>query len=325
MTKLAVIFNTCGVSRRENVSHYISAINSILNQDFDDFHVVLSSCMNSQAVQQEMVEEFGDRLFYNFINELVPVPVSFNHSVQKYVENVGAAEGYLYVDSGCSFPDPQTLKKLYELHDSGPYGMTAALTNTDTGLWEWFGYGRYGNDLEGIRARMFENDKHFIVPIGKTINLHCQIFSEDLRSFYGKCYTDIFAGQCSESVFSFINAALSLKFVVHKDLIVDHKVSMDGASSGFLPHSWVQRGNRAWDHPFGFSGSIVDRIKDGQTYGLGYEELQRILTHDPDQFSEEGFCRNNELKHFIKDRLFLQPNEYDYTTLNAEWWQNETT
>jgi hypothetical protein len=302
MTKLAVIFNTCGVSRRENVSHYISAINSILSQDFDNFHVVLSSCLNSPAVQNEMREEFGDRISYNFVNELVPVPVSFNHSIEKYVEHYGAAEGYLYVDSGCSFPDPQTLKKLYELHDSGPYGMTAALTNTDTGVWEWFGYGKFGNDLDGIRAKLFENGEHFIIPVGKTINLHCQIFSESLRAFYGHCYPDIFAGQCSESVFHSVNAARRLKFVVHKDLVVDHKVSMDGASCGFLPHSWVQRGNKA------------------QKLGLAYELLQNILPPDLSQYDEEGLCKNSDLADFIKERLFLQPHEFNYDSLNGVWY-----
>ena len=48
--KILVVYNTCGFGRSENVEWYIDCINSILNQDFDGFHVVLSSCGNSIGV-----------------------------------------------------------------------------------------------------------------------------------------------------------------------------------------------------------------------------------------------------------------------------------
>ena len=38
--KLLAVFNTCGISGRENVSSYIASIKNILNQDFDDFRVL---------------------------------------------------------------------------------------------------------------------------------------------------------------------------------------------------------------------------------------------------------------------------------------------
>ena len=45
--KLLVTFNTCGISGKENVGHYIDVIHQLLSQEFTDYHVVLSSCMNN--------------------------------------------------------------------------------------------------------------------------------------------------------------------------------------------------------------------------------------------------------------------------------------
>ena len=46
------VFNTCGISGRENVRHYVESIKGIVDQKFEGHQVALSSCRNSpQAIQ----------------------------------------------------------------------------------------------------------------------------------------------------------------------------------------------------------------------------------------------------------------------------------
>ena len=54
--KLSAIYNTCGISGRENVGSYITSIRNILDQDFDDFRVAISSCKNNKETQEALKE-----------------------------------------------------------------------------------------------------------------------------------------------------------------------------------------------------------------------------------------------------------------------------
>ena len=87
--KMLVVYNTCGFSGRENTAWYINCINNILNQDFDNFEVVLSSCGNSMPVIKKLLQTFGKKITYNITKERMTVNQSFNHTVQKCVEKYG--------------------------------------------------------------------------------------------------------------------------------------------------------------------------------------------------------------------------------------------
>src|SRR5687768_7374657 len=100
MKKMHVVFNTCGITKKENSAYYIKAIQSILDQDFDDFTVVMSSCLNSEETRSKVISEFGDKIKYNFIDYTLPVNVTFNHAVLQTVERFGEADCYTYIDSG---------------------------------------------------------------------------------------------------------------------------------------------------------------------------------------------------------------------------------
>ena len=103
--KLLVVYNTCGFSGREHVDWYIDCIQNILNQDFEGYKVVLSCCGNTFPTIKKLMQRFGNKVSYNFINDRITVNMSFNHTVQKCVEEHGEFEGYLYVDSGINFRD----------------------------------------------------------------------------------------------------------------------------------------------------------------------------------------------------------------------------
>ena len=310
MNRLLVVFNTCGLSNRCNVASYLNSINSILNQDLDGVRVVLSSCMNQPNDIGMLQAQLGDSIDYNLIHEILPVNVTFNHTVLECVKRRGEFDGYMYIDSGIDFQEqPTALGKLYELYQSGPSGMVSSRVDRDSGFETWFNSSDYGEDL-------FADGSHLEIPVGKCVNLHSQIFHNEMLTAYGRIVPDIFAGQCTESVFSFLCAAINTKFIVHKDVVLLHNTAMDGGSFGFSPHQWEVSGRKRYDHPFGISGSIVDIVQKGAEFGMGYEELQGILMHDVSKFDEDGFATDERLKPYIRDNLFLNKDVFDYDAVS---------
>jgi|TARA_R110000751_G_scaffold75933_2_gene152736 hypothetical protein len=309
MKKLLIVYNTCGISGRSNIEGYISSLNSILRQDIEDVEVVVSACMNSASDIAALKETFPDMLI-NSVEEIVPVSVTFNDTVRKCVNKMGEFEGYLFIDSGIDFEDQTSaIRELYELFKSDSYGMVAARTDDDMGFDDWFNTDMVGEELF--------KDGHMVVPVGIAVNLHVQIFSNEMFQHYGNVLPDIFAGQCMESVFSFLCAAVQSKWAVHKDIVLKHLTGMDGPSAGFLPNQWQMLGNVRWDHMFSTEESILDIIGRGTEFGMGYEENQSISVHSPAEFDENGYCTNDKLKDYIRDNMFLNPSQFDYNNIKA--------
>lgn len=309
MPKLLAVYNTCGISGSVNVSNYITSLQSLLSQDFDGMHVALSSCMNNPSDIQLLKNHFGDKISYNSIHDVVPISVTFNHTVQKCVEKFGKFDGYLFIDSGIDFVESQSsIFDLFKLFKSGPYGMVSARTNDDMGFDDWF-----KTDMQG--DVLFEKG-HLSVPLGMAVNLHVQVFSQKVLDVYGRILPDIFAGQCMESVFSFMCAAIQTKWIVHKDIVLHHRTGMDGPSSGFPPHVWQLQGKNRWDHLFSTTESIIDIIQRGIEFGMGYEEVQKICVHKADQFDSNEYCINNNLAPYIRENLFLSQEQFDYNNIS---------
>lgn len=310
MRKLLIVYNTCGISGRVNTGYYLMAMKSILDQEFDDFELAMSSCMNGERDIQFLKSAFGDEVFFNEIHERVPVSVTFNDTVDKCIDRFGRFEGYMFVDSGINFTsDKQAVSKMYDLFKSGEFGMVAGRTDDDMGFNDWYGTSMRGDEL-------FEKE-HLHVDLGRAVNLHVQIFSEKLRNHYGRVLPDIFAGQCMESVFTFMCAALRTDWIVHKDVVLEHKTGMDGPSSGFLPHVWQAQGKKRWDHLFCKDESILSIIDRGVEYGMGYEEIQKIRIHDSSKFDKDGWSPDNKLADYIRDNLFLKEHEFNYGDLQC--------
>lgn len=277
----------------------------------------MSSCRNSPEMVGSLRLKYGDRISYNDISDTLPVNVTFNDSCNKARKEFGDFQGYCYVDSGIVFQTKDDLKNLWESHVAGPNAMTAARTSTDSGLWLWFGIGASAQDTSRDHEIFDAGD--FTIPVGKTVNLHVQIFSHELMEAYGYLIPDIYAGFCTESVFSFLCAAINKKFVFSKGVMVDHIHGMDQGSSGFSPLNWQQGGNKAYEHPF-LVGSVVEIAKQGHKFGFGYEECENIVMHDPDKFDENGFALDDRLKDFIKNNQFVgNMGLFDYDNISANW------
>ena len=202
--KLLVVYNTCGFSGREPVDWYIDCIKNILAQDLEGTKVVLSSCGNSSETIKKLVSTFGRSISYNLIHDRITVNQSFNHTVAKCVERYGEFEGYLYIDSGINFRQDRTvLSKAYDLFKEGAYGMVTVQASNDNGFPQWIGVDKF---VEG---------EHFLIPVGRACNLHTQIFSNSIfKAFDNKIIPDIFVAYCTESIFSFLAAAVSARWVI---------------------------------------------------------------------------------------------------------------
>tara|TARA_R110000824_G_scaffold285090_2_gene473252 strand:+ start:57 stop:992 length:936 start_codon:yes stop_codon:yes gene_type:complete len=299
--KLLVVYNTCGFSGRENVDWYIDCINNLLSQDFEDFKLVISSCGNRMPTIKKLVATFKDKVSYNFINDRITVNQSFNHTVKKSVEEFGEFEGYLYVDSGINVRDNKNvLSEAYKLFKSSNYGMVTMQASNDNGFKQW------------INVDGYVTGKNFEIPIGRACNLHTQIFSNDIfKAFDNKIIPDIFVAYCTESVFSFLAAAAKQKWVIMKDVVLEHLKSLDGATCGFN-HTGPKGDNK--NNLFA-DLDIYEICKDPEAWesGFGYEEMQGVFLHDPKKYNEDGEVQDPErLKEFIRTRMFLTKEQFDY-------------
>lgn len=318
MTKLCLVYNCCGISGRENSDYYIQAIDSILDQTFDGFELIISGCCLSTEVKQALMDKFSAWVTFCWTDSIYPVPVTFNLACLKAIKAFGEFEGYMYIDSGIKFLNKDDLQKFYDgwkQHED--CGMYAARVDFDGGLHQWFGIGRDIYDISEDYKLFVNGD--FVIPVGKTCNLHVQIFSYKIVEYYGRPYVDIWAGHMSESVFSFVCAALKLKFVINKDILAHHE-HLDGASSGFNPFIWEASGRKRSEHPY-LIPSIMDVVasEEAKKLGLGYEECTNLVPHDKSQYDENGFCINDGLKRYIRDNLYLPKHLLDYEVVECDF------
>lgn len=311
--KLHVIFNTCGIARAGNVEHYKNRIRSILNQGGVDFRVCVSSCRNSEGDRVDMMNAFkGHPVSFNFTEDTLPVNITFNDSCRFMAIEYGMPDAFVYMDSGVTLPNSGCLQHLLKLHQFGPYAMTAARTTTDAGTYLWFQKGNHHGDESGQQGLYEKGD--LVVPIGKTVNLHLQLFDKAIfNSFRGSILPDVFASYCTESVFTFVCAALGMQFVSSATVVVDHTVALDWGSAGFRPEGL---GHPYWQHLLPFAPrKMAEIVADPEALacGFGYEECQNILNHDPNCYTEHGFCQDPQrLLNFIKANLYLDRNHFSY-------------
>lgn len=316
MNKLLVVYNTCGL-KNEDTQRYLQSIDSILSQESPDtcVDVVVSSCRNSSRCLSFINSFFGDRIRINSIEDIVPVNVTFNHTALKMRELSGPYDGYMYVDSGVSLDRKDAIQELMQTFKRQEHvSMVSADVDDDGGVAVDDGYLK---DLGYDAGRGIL--KNGIVSVGSSVNLHCQIFSDKIMSFYGRILPDIFAGFCTESTLTFVAAALQTNWVHRTDILVRHLTEMDGRSSGFNPAEWIATtGRDSYDHPFAID-SYMDRFKNQQAkvVGLGFEECRGILVHDHSQYNDKDHCINQELKEYIKDNLYLSEEEFDYGSIRS--------
>ena len=308
MNRYAIIYNICEI-KRTNLDWYIKCLDNLLKTDYDFFDIIVSGCKVSQPTKDALLERYGDRIMFNFIDIRLTVNVTFNFTVLKVRELKGEYDGYVYIDSGVDIDQNyHFLKELDVRYQTGNYEMVMCQTDTDTGYHHF-----------GLHGYFYDHD--FVVPVGKACNSHVILYGKKLLDTYGKLIPDIFLAYCTESVFSFLVAAISSRWLIVKDMILTHERSLDGASSGY-DHTGERKA--PWNNLYGGMDmlSIINDPK-AREVGLGYEECGNIMMHDGNLFTPKGFAKNPELKTYIKNKLFLQEDQLNYSHIPFEFYYED--
>jgi hypothetical protein len=319
--KLLAVYNTCGIGG-DNTEWYIRSIKSLLNQDLDGVRVVLSSCRNSIECIKELHKTFGNDISYSITPETHTVNITFNKTVQEAVKEFGEFDGYMYIDSGCTMEQQTDILRLaHQTLVENDYGIVVVQTDTDECL-ENLGY-PYLYESKDIQV----TGRHLVVPIGVSVNQHTAVFSNEIFRKYKKLYSDVFAAFCSESVLNYIAASVGKKWAIMADHQVRHAKAVDGPASGFT-HRVESRNksgklekNNPWNNLL-YGRDALHFITDPEALeaGLGYEECNQIMMHNPNAYDPEGFCKDPErLSKVVKKYLFLSNKELNYDIIKTSF------
>lgn len=321
--KSLIVFNACGI-KKDNTNLYPKYLRSLVDQKFDsDVKIIFSSCQpKSNTIP--FLKSLFPQIDYLEIFDPLPVNVTFNHAILRSIEKYGLFDNYTYYTSDSLLNEQNSMQKLFSaMENNSNYGMLSAQIDIDScyayGL--KLGGGRFYIDDENARREMFSAGTDYIVPVGKACAAHVNIYSSKIFNFYGRCCPDIFAGYCTESIFSFINAALNLNWAISKEVLIHHDAGMDGPSSSTDPEHHKQKNPRtgSYDHAFAQKSLLyIFESELARKLGLGYEECQNIVNHDPSQY-ENNFCKNEFLKHYIKENLYLPKRIFDYSNINSQY------
>lgn len=312
MKKYLIVYNICGISGKDNTDYYIEAIETIREQSYKNYNLIVSSCLNpKEQIEKLRVSSKIDLI--NLVTDVLPVNITFNQAIRVGIEHFGEPEAVLYLDSGVKFTSNDQLQELINIFEDGDYGMVSAQVDNDMG-WCWF----------NLPVNAVVNHD-FLVPIGRALNLHCQLFHIDIFKEFGGVMPDIFRSYCTESTFSFLNAAIKKHWRVSGKVKVHHAMSfpngdinngdgLDGHSSGFrAPHG-------TWNDVF-TPHDMTDIVSDPEAAacGFGYEELRHILLHNPNCYDQNSFSLDpKRLSNFIKANIFRQKEDFDYNKINQE-------
>ena len=349
MSRILVVYNICGV-KRDNTYQYPLFLESISSQVFDgEVVVAVSACQPRAQTVPYLKNEFPD-FHYNVIDELYPVNVTFNKTVLDCVDRLGPFDGYFYQACDVSMTRNDVYQGLFSKIKSNPStALLAAQIDVDScyayGL--KLGGGRHGIDDERARQEMFKDGTDYTVPVGRACAAHLLLFTHDILEYYGKLLPDLFAAYCTESIFSFVCAAIQRNWTISKDHGITHFASMDTPSAGFRPEKRTfggpgvpdDRVRPPYDYPIPQFARYHEKhgLAEGQksadsllhifqneyarSIGLGYEECQNIVMHDPSQFDHNQFCTNSELAPYIKEHAYVRKEILDYDRIGSKFYE----
>lgn len=315
--KLLVIYNICGI-KYDNLEMWANHLEDILNQTHTSCVIAVSGCVVSEKSKTEL-QKFKDKynnIVFNWINDILPVNVTFNHTAQVCVKQFGEFDGYLYIASDVKFGnDTEILSKLDYVHSNSNSALTCALVDNDHGLDGW--YAEVWDDLN----QLLDKD-HFCINIGKTANMHVLLFDKEIYSqFNRKLVPDIFATHCTETTYSYLAASLNKKYVVHnKDIMLKHIGFADGHSIGFIGE--IQYNDSiSWKHLFKSKIPAEDRLlsQEAKESGFGYGEWlpTKLMPRDESMYDEnENHKEPQKLLDFLKKAIYLSNDEFDYNKIN---------
>ena len=307
--KILTIYNTCGINANRT-DWYTKCLQSVIDQDYPDNKIVMSSCLNSEGCITAIKDKFQDLVDIVLFSDPYIVNTTCNRSIQLMVEKYGEFDAYLFLDSGVCFTDPQSISKAVESIKQNDYSMLTIQTDTDTGFMP------FGFSQDSPTAQITGED--FIIPLGHACNLHCQFFTNDIfKAFGNKIIPDVFAAYCTESTFPFLNASVGKKWGILKDVMAPHNKAVDGPSSS-QPHISQSHGN-PWNNLL-YGRDAREFIDDPEAIqcGLGYEECGNVMNHNPEAYDKnDNALFPEELKSAILKYFFTNESDLDYNNIET--------
>jgi len=317
---MLVVYNLCGI-KYDNIEMWLNHLEDIVNQNHSNFTLAISGCIVSE-ISKKRLEDFKNKhnnVVLNFINEKLPVNVTFNHTVQICSDQFGIFDTYLYVASDVKFGnDREVLNKLVYLHFNSNSAMTIALVDNDHGF-----DGIYSEQWGELNELL--NTDHFVINIGKGANGHVMLCDKEIYlNFNNKIIPDIFASHCTEATYCYIVASLGKKMVLHnKDIILKHIGYADGHSAGFIEE--IQYNDDiSWKHLFKSSIPAAERLlnDEAKASGFGYGEWKnpKLLARDESMYDEnEDHVEPKKLLDFLKTGIYLTKEEFDYNNIKYQF------
>lgn len=298
-----VVYNTCGI-RSDNTNHYIKCLKSILNNKTSyKTKVVMSSCLNSNFCRNSIRSEFGESVEIIEIDKPYTVNITFNKSCKEMIKKYGNFKGYLYLDSGIDFENNENaFEKGFKSFLENDYGILSFQVNNDHGMFN-----------AGVSFPVLS--KNHIIPLGGSVNGHADLFSHSIYEKFNNLWPDVFAAFCTESTFSFLAASVLKQWAILCDIVLNHNKSVDGASVS-VPHVSVKT-NTSWNNLL-FGRDALDFINDPECIesGLGYEECNKIMMHNPKAYDQLNIPLHPEkLSQCIKKYFYLSESELNYNTI----------
>ena len=318
--KTLLVYNICGLGNKPPLDYYINCIDSFLDQDFDDYRVLLSACKSDPQLVNDLYKKYKDTISYVYHHEIHTVNTTFNKAIQEFVKEKGPAESYLYVDSGCSFYNPVTntldntiLKNTYNTFKKYNNSLISLQTDSDEALQTISPKYKYQSpDVQVVGDDLY-------VPLGHALNCHVTMFSNEMYEAYNnKLIPDVFRAHCTESTFRYLAAAVNTKWYVMKDQQVEHLKAVEGPSTGFY-HVSKQNGT-TWNNLL-YERDALEFINNDtvRASGIGYEECNNILRYNPEAYDENDMPLDSEnMKKLINKYFFLTKEELDYDNMNVQ-------
>ena len=300
--KILTVYNTCGVNG-DKTDWYSKCLESVLGQDHPQ-EVVVSSCLNSDECINTLKERFGNDIkICRFFDRYI-VNTTFNKTVLEFGKGKDA---YFFIDSGVELTNKSSLSEMVKRLKN--HSMVTLQTDTDTGF-ETIGGKQDSNEMQ-------VTGEDFVLPLGKAINLHAQLFSRHIQENFGLVIPDVFAAYCTESTFPFLNASVMKKWCIVADVMCHHNKAVDGPSST-QPH-WSPVHRSPWNNLL-YGRNALDFINDAEAkrVGLGYEECGGIMPHDPDAYDNELAKYPISLSIAISKYFYTNKSELDYDSIRVQ-------
>ena len=312
---ILIVYNICGI-KFNNIEMWMNHLEDIINQDYPNYKIAISGCKVSEESKQIFTElkSKHNNIILNWIEDILPISVTFNQTVQVCTKEFGIFDAYLYVASDVKFGNnTEVLSKLVYLHYNSNSAMTYALVDNDHGL-----DGIYNDCWEDLDNLL--NTDHFCINIGRSANMHVVLFDKEIYLKYNnKIIPDIFASHHIESTFSYLAASLNKKFIIHnKDIMLGHIGFADGHAVGFMNEiKWDH--TIAWKHLFRSKISAEERLlnDEAKRCGFGYSEATGLFPHNEEMYDDNENHKNPPLLFdFLKKAIYLSEDEFNYSDIN---------